>query len=45
MLKTIDLNKLKVFYYIYTYNSISNAAKELNVTPSAISQNLKKTGS
>jgi len=42
MLKTIDLNKLKVFYYIYTYNSISNAAKELNVTPSAISQNLKK---
>lgn len=41
MLKTIDLNKLKVFYYIYTYKSISGAAKELNVTPSAISQNLK----
>jgi DNA-binding transcriptional LysR family regulator len=41
MLKTIDLNKLKVFYYIYTCNSISHAAKELNVTPSAISQNLK----
>ncbi len=41
MLKMIDLNKLKVFYYIYTYNSISGAAKELNVTPSAISQNLK----
>ena len=41
MLKTIDLNKLKVFYYIYSYNSISGAARELNVTPSAISQNLK----
>lgn len=41
MLKTIDLNKLKVFYSIYTHNSISGAAKELNVTPSAISQNLK----
>lgn len=41
MLKNIDFNKLKVFYYIYTYNSISDAAKELNVTPSAISQNLK----
>lgn len=41
MLKSIDLNRLKVFYYIYTCNSISKAAKELNVTPSAISQNLK----
>lgn len=41
MLKTIDLNKLKVFYYIYICNSISQAAKKLNVTPSAISQNLK----
>ena len=41
MLKSIDLNKLKVFYYIYSHNSITGAAKELNVTPSAISQNLK----
>ena len=41
MLKRIDLNKLKVFYYIYTLSSITDAAKKLNVTPSAISQNLK----
>lgn len=41
MLNKIDLNKLKVFFYIYTYNSISEAAQQLNVTPSAISQNLK----
>ena len=41
MLKSIDLNKLKVFYYIYTLCSITEAAKELNVTPSAVSQNLK----
>jgi LysR family transcriptional regulator, transcriptional activator of the cysJI operon len=41
MLKKIDLNKLKVFYYIYTLSSITEAARELNVTPSAISQNLK----
>lgn len=42
MLKEIDLNRLKTFYYVYRYNSISHAARELNVTPSAISQNLKK---
>lgn len=42
MLKEIDLNRLKTFYYVYKYNSISEAAQELNVTPSAISQNLKK---
>lgn len=41
MLKNIDLNRLKVFNYIYSCASISKAAKELNVTPSAISQNLK----
>ncbi|BHH81845.1 LysR family transcriptional regulator [Desulforhopalus sp. 52FAK] len=41
MLRTVDLNKFKVFYYIYMCNSISGAARQLNVTPSAISQNLK----
>lgn len=40
MLKNIDLNRLRAFYYIYNCKSISSAAKELNVTPSAVSQNL-----
>ena len=42
MLNSIDVNRLKVFYYIYVNQSISGAARELNVTPSAVSQHLKK---
>jgi len=37
-----DFNRLKVFYYIYSTRSIVAAAGELNITPSAISQHLKK---
>jgi DNA-binding transcriptional LysR family regulator len=37
-----DFNRLKVFYYIYANQSIVAAAKELNITQSAISQHLKK---
>lgn len=42
MLNKIDLNKLKIFYCIYTTTSISKSSTLLNVTPSAISQQLKK---
>lgn len=42
MLTQIDFNRLKVFYYIYTSCSISEAAKELRITGSAVSQHLKK---
>ncbi len=37
-----DLNRLKVFYYIYANNSIVDAARHLNITQSAVSQQLKK---
>lgn len=37
-----DFNRLKVFYYIYTKNSIVAAAKDLFVTQSAVSQHLQK---
>lgn len=37
-----DFNRLKVFYYIYTSQSIVEAAKQLNITQSAVSQQLKK---
>ncbi|MCG8567236.1 MAG: LysR family transcriptional regulator [Desulfobacterales bacterium] len=37
-----DLNRIKVFYYIYTTQSVALAAKELNITPSAVSQTLTK---
>lgn len=42
MLSQIDLNKLKVFYLIYLKKSVNSAAEELCVTPSAVSQHLKK---
>jgi DNA-binding transcriptional LysR family regulator len=42
MLMLPDFNRLKVFYYIYANQSIVAAAKELNITQSAISQHLKK---
>ena len=37
-----DLNRIKVFYHIYTTQSVALAAKELNITPSAVSQALTK---
>ena len=37
-----DLNKLKVFYYIYLKQSVAAAAQVLHVTQSAVSQNLIK---
>ncbi len=37
-----DLNRIKVFYYIYTTQSVALAAKELNITSSAVSQALTK---
>jgi len=42
LLKNIDFNRLKVFYFIYTSGSIADAAKELRITGSAVSQHLKK---
>ena len=42
MLMIPDFNRLKVFYYIYANQSVVGAAKELNITQSAISQHLKK---
>jgi DNA-binding transcriptional LysR family regulator len=42
VLNKIDFNRLKVFYCIYRNKSMIAAAKELNVTPSAVSQHLKK---
>ena len=37
-----DLERLKVFYYIFHGGSIVSAAKELNITQSAVSQALQK---
>lgn len=37
-----DLNRIKVFYYIFTFRSVALAAKELNISPSAVSQALTK---
>lgn len=42
MLNQVDLNRLKVFYYIFTKQSIVKAAEELHITQSAVSQQLKK---
>lgn len=41
MLTIPDLNRLKVFYVVYANRSIVRAANVLNVTRSAVSQNLK----
>ena len=40
MLKNLD--RLRVFYYIFSMGSIVEASKKLNVTQSAVSQNLQK---
>lgn len=37
-----DFNRLKVFYYIYTRNSIVAAARELHLSQPAVSQQLQK---
>lgn len=37
-----DLNRLKAFYYIYSRKSVAAAAIELNITQSAVSQQLQK---
>jgi len=42
LLNIPDLNRLKVFYCIYVRRSVAGAAQELNITQSAVSQQLKK---
>ena len=37
-----DLNRLKVYYHVYAWLSVARAAEELHITPSAVSQQLKK---
>ncbi len=37
-----DFNRLKVFYYVFQQQSVAHAARELNITSSAISQSLNK---
>ncbi|MDD4650083.1 MAG: LysR family transcriptional regulator [Desulfoplanes sp.] len=42
MLILPDLNRLRVFYHIFAEQSLVAASKTLNITPSAVSQHLKK---
>lgn len=42
ILRNIDLNLLTIFEAVYVHKGIVNAAKILNITPSAISQSLNK---
>lgn len=42
MLRNIDLNLLTIFEAVYVHKGIVNAAKILNLTPSAISQSIQK---
>ncbi len=42
MLNAPDFNRLKVFYYIFTSQSVAKAAQQLTITQSAVSQQLKK---
>lgn len=37
-----DLNRLHVFYYVYSFKSIIKAARELRLTQPAVSQQIKK---
>ncbi len=39
---TIDLNRLKIFSYVYSNKSVSRAARQLNLSQPAVSQHLKK---
>jgi len=41
-LRNIDLNLLTIFEAVYIHKGIVNAAKVLNLTPSAISQSIQK---
>ncbi|MCJ8062576.1 YbeF family transcriptional regulator, partial [Staphylococcus aureus] len=41
-LRNIDLNLLTIFEAVYVHKGIVNAAKILNLTPSAISQSIQK---
>jgi len=41
LLNKVDLNRLRVFYYLCSLKSFGSVAKELNVSRSAISQSLK----
>ncbi|WP_373958706.1 LysR family transcriptional regulator [Vibrio gigantis] len=38
----MDLNSLKYFIAVYEERGVSNAAKQLGITPSAVSQNISK---
>ncbi|SDO88719.1 LysR family transcriptional regulator [Desulforhopalus singaporensis] len=38
----VDFNRLRIFYYIHSSLSITAAADQLHITPSAVSQQLKK---
>ena len=42
MLSLPDFNRLKVFYHVFSSQSVAAAAKELNISQSAVSQQLKK---
>ncbi|WP_058911723.1 YbeF family transcriptional regulator [Entomohabitans teleogrylli] len=42
MLRNIDLNLLTIFEAVYVHKGIVNAARVLNLTPSAISQSMQK---
>lgn len=42
MLNNINFERLKVFYYVYSKQSTIAAAKVLNVSQSAVSQNIRK---
>lgn len=37
-----DFNRLKVFYFVFLLRSVARAARELNITSSAVSQSLNK---
>ncbi len=37
-----DLNRLRIFYHVYTFNSVSEAARKLNLSQPAVSQHLQK---
>lgn len=41
-LRNVDLNLLTIFEAVYVHKGIVNAAKVLNLTPSAISQSIQK---
>ena len=42
MLTIPDLNRVKIFYHVFHTGSAAGAAKELNISPSAVSQALTK---